>query len=106
METNHDASPERPTKKKFYLFRALLLMPLFGLMGCASAYDCYPCGQVSCGYCPPNPLPYTTYQPCNCNDSIGQTYAAGLPVSGAINPLPAVDANMDYYQSSPKPDLE
>jgi hypothetical protein len=63
-----------------YLFKsaAWLLPLLFFLVGCASPYHCYPYGRVSCDYCPPKPLPYSIYQPCNCTDSIGQAYLAGL----------------------------
>ncbi len=51
--------------------------------GCASQYDCYPCGKVSCNYCPLKPMPYTDFQSCNCDDSIGQTYLASLPNNAA-----------------------
>ena len=52
--------------------------------GCAPAYHDYPCGRVSCSYCPPNPLPYSTYDPCNCNDSIGRQYLANMPTGHRV----------------------
>lgn len=58
--------------------RAVSLLSLFALVGCASSYNCYPCGKVNCDYCPPKPLPYLDYQSCNCNDSIGQAYLTTL----------------------------
>ena len=70
--------------------------------GCAAAYDCYPCGRVSCGYCPPPPLPYRIGQSC-CMDSAGQKYlgtVAPVPVSSEPN-LPVAEPAPYFYFSSP-----
>lgn len=56
------------------LRKTTLLAPLLFLVGCASSYHCYPCGQVNCGYCPRNALPYSSGQTNCCVDSIGQKY--------------------------------
>lgn len=56
----------------------LCLLPLLSLAGCASSYNCYPCGRVSCNYCPPKPLPSADYENCNCKDSIGQAYLSNM----------------------------
>ncbi len=66
----------------------LFLLPLLSLAGCASQYDCYPCGQVSCHYCPPKPMPTTDYPSSNCNDSIGQVYMANLPTQNYSHGVP------------------
>ena len=80
-------------KMKLRQLRVVCLLPLLASVGCAAQYDCYTCGRVSCSYCPPKPLPFASFESCNCNDSIGQAYAAGLstPIEGEITP--------DYYRN-------
>lgn len=75
--------------------RMIYLLPLLVLAGCASQYDCYPCGKVSCSYCPLKAMPYTDFQSSNCNGSIGQTYLANLQT----NPVRTLDSEtlVDSY---------
>lgn len=82
------------------LKRFICLLPLIVLAGCANGYHCYPCGKVSCSYCPPNPLPYSVSETCNCNDSIGQKQLSNVHAGVALvkplqNSLNASD--LDYY---------
>ena len=88
---------ENHTEMNSITFRLLGPLLLLALVGCASQYDCYPCGKVSCHYCPPKPMPYSNDQSCNCNDSIGRVYLAGL--QDAVRP--PYDADLvpkSYYQ--------
>ena len=62
----------------------ICLLPLVVLAGCASQYDCYPCGKVSCSHCPLKAMPHTEFQSRNCDDSIGQTYLASLPINAVV----------------------
>lgn len=75
-------------RMKQRLLRLVCLLPILALAGCAAQYDCYTCGKVSCSYCPPKPLPSLSFESCNCNDSIGQAYAASLspPNAGELAP--------------------
>jgi hypothetical protein len=59
---------------KTLLKTIVCLLPVALLAGCASGYHCYPCGRVSCHYCPPAPLPSVVFNSCNCQDSKGQRY--------------------------------
>lgn len=82
------------------LKRLISLLALIAFTGCASGYHCYPCGQVSCDYCPPNPLPYAMTDPCNCQDSIGQKYLANSWSSEVMESTPSdmdIPPNQDYY---------
>ena len=82
------------------IVRAVFLLPIFMLVGCAASYDCYPCGTVNCGYCAPNPLPYSNYDSCNCNDSIGRNYLANRSTGSDIGMAPGTvqrAAENDYY---------
>lgn len=63
---------------------AIGLLPVALLAGCATSYNCYPCGKVNCSYDPPKPLPYSTYDTCNCTDSIGQVYLSGSSVNHSL----------------------
>ncbi len=78
------------------LFLAVWMAPLLVFAGCASQYDCYTCGRVCCNYCPPKPLPYSTYESCNCTDSIGQAYAATLWTKSHLKTAPDHNSNSDY----------
>ena len=83
-----------------FLKRLICLLPLVVLVGCANGYHCYACGQVSCSYCPPNPLPYSVSESCNCNDSIGQEYLATMQAGVAIGETVQNSqnaSNLDYY---------
>ena len=87
-----------------FLRRLICLLPLVVLVGCASGYHCYPCGQVSCSYCPPNPLPYSVPDTCNCNDSIGQRHLADMHAGMAlVEPLHNSQnaSDLDYYVVPP-----
>ncbi len=73
------------------LLLLVCVLPLLVFAGCASQYDCYTCGKVSCSYCPPKPLPSLSFESCECNDSIGQAYAASLSAQSVGESVP------DYY---------
>ena len=78
---------------------------LFLCSGCAAQYDCYTCGRVSCHYCPPNPLPYSDSETCNCTDSIGQKYLSNMHSGFVVDIAPqnAENAtNFDYYVDPPE----
>ena len=78
----------------------ICLLPMLVLAGCASQYDCYPCGKVSCNYCPLKAMPYTEFQSCNCNDSNGQTYAASLPNNAGLSSESEVPVDSYYLDDS------
>ncbi len=84
-----------------FLGRLICLLPLAALVGCATDYHCYSCGQVRCSYCPPNPIPYSVSEPRNCKDSIGQTYLAtpraGVALADSVQNSP----DHDYYSVGP-----
>ena len=66
-------------------------------MGCAAAYHCYPCGRVSCGYCPPPPLPYRIGHSC-CLDSPGQKYlGTNAPTVSFSSAEPAIAEPYPYF---------
>lgn len=79
------------------VIRTLGLLSLFVMVGCASQYDCYPCGKVSCNYCPPKPLPFSNDPSCNCTDSPGRVYLASLQTSARQEYAPELVSD-SYYQ--------
>jgi hypothetical protein len=50
-------------------------------MGCAPAYHCYSGCHVNCQYCPPPPLPYTSYSGCACHSCAASKYLSVLPTT-------------------------
>jgi len=81
----------------------LVLFVLFA--SCAPAYDWYPCGNVSCYYCPPNALPYACWQSHNCSDSPGQMYLAEtetVPIIDVRSQTTEKPAEPDYFLAPPE----
>jgi hypothetical protein len=85
------------TTIRAFLGRMVCLLPMVALVGCASSYDCYTCGRVNCNYCPPKPLPYSTYESRNCDGSIGQAYLAKLSTRTNVGNSSENGGNFDYY---------
>jgi hypothetical protein len=48
-------------------------------MGCSPACHCYSGCHVNCRYCPPLPLPYTSYSGCVCHSSAASKYLSVVP---------------------------
>jgi hypothetical protein len=69
---------------------AILLAVAVAVAGCAGSYHDYAGGCVHCNYCPPPPLPYTTYG-YGCETTVAKNWSAAdgeLP-----NPAAAGDPN-------------
>ena len=76
-------------------FNRHLRLGLCGLLlaataGCAAAYHDYPCGNISYGYCPPPPLPYTGFD--TCPTPLAADYFSGgkTAAEGSNLALPAI----------------
>lgn len=64
--------------------RLFCLIVLVTCAGCASGYHDYPCGRVSCDYCPPPALPWSDGCTGHCADSPGQCYADRLSAPAVV----------------------
>ncbi|MEX0702598.1 MAG: hypothetical protein WD069_10930 [Planctomycetales bacterium] len=81
------------TRRSSRAIGALALTALLAAGGCAPQYHWYRGGGccVGYGYCPPAPLPYTSYS--GCPTPVASGYAWRQPM-GAIATIPAADAGV------------
>lgn len=56
------------------LLRLLAPLQITAALGCAPAYHCYSGCYVNCKYCPPPPLPYSSYSDCACHSRPAEPY--------------------------------
>lgn len=92
------------------LTRLLMPLALMGatipFAGCAPAYHCYSECHVNCRYCPPSPMPYTTYDARACHSWQAAKYLNGQPSAGkaeARNEQPGEEGNQEASTAQPEP---
>ncbi len=86
---------------KSILLGAVGLLPLLAFPGCAPQYNGYRCGRVSCHYCPPRPLPWSTWESCNCTDSAGRAWAARLATGNQMEMAPEYRSDSNDFMTLP-----
>lgn len=81
------------TKSTGHILLSLVLGTAISQGGCAPAYHCYSNGHVPCRYCPPAPLPYTSYPACACHSSQAAKYLKDEANTNAPRQLDRANTN-------------